>query len=95
MKLTQEFKNDFSSFMLRLFIVIWCSSLFISIGGLSMQLSSDFNFYKLFSMLMIGTAVTLVLALIISLIILFVLGSIDSFKQFKKYAFEKENNDKI
>ena len=95
MKLTQEFKNDFSSFMLRLFIVIWCSSLFISIGGLSMQLSSDFNFYKLFSMLMIGTEVTLVLALIISLIILFVLGSIDSFKQFKKYAFEKENNDKI
>ena len=95
MKLTQEFKNDFSSFMLRLFIVIWCSSLFISIGGLSMQLSSDFNFYKLFSMLMIGCAATITFALIASLIILFVLGSIDSYKQFKKYAFEKENNDKI
>ena len=91
MKLTQEFKNDFSSFMLRLFIVIWCSSLFISIGGLSMQLSSDFNFYKLFSMLMIGCAVIITFALIASLIILFVLGSIDSYKQFKKYAFEKEN----
>ena len=91
MKLTQEFKDDFKSFLLKLFIVIWCSSLCISIGGLSMQLYSDFNFYKLFSMLMIGCAVILVIALVISIIILFILGSIDSYQQFKKYAFEKEN----
>lgn len=57
-----------------------------------MQLTSDFNFYKLFSMLMIGFAVIIVFALIISLIILFILESIDLYKKFKKYAFEKENN---
>ena len=91
MKLTQEFKDDYKSFLLKLFIIIWCLSLCISVGGLSMQLSSDFNFYKLFSMLMIGCAVIITFALIASLIILFVLGSIDSYKQFKKYAFEKEN----
>lgn len=91
MKLTQEFKDDFKSFLLKLFIIIWCLSLCISVGGLSMQLSSDFNFYKLFSMLMIGCAVIVTLALIVSLIILFILGSIDSYQQFKKYAFEKEN----
>ena len=91
MKLTQEFKDDFKSFLLKLLIIIWCLSLCISVGGLSMQLSSDFNFYKLFSMLMIGCAVIITFALIASLIILFVLGSIDSYKQFKKYAFEKEN----
>ena len=91
MKLTQEFKDDFKSFLLKLFIIIWCLSLCISVGGLSMQLSSDFNFYKLFSMLMIGCAVIITLALIVSLIILFILGSIDSFNKFKKYAFKKEN----
>ena len=91
MKLTQEFKDDFKSFLLKLLIIIWCLSLCISVGGLSMQLSSDFNFYKLFSMLMIGCAAIITFALIASLIILFVLGSIDSYKQFKKYAFEKEN----
>lgn len=58
-----------------------------------MQLTSDFNFYKLFSMLMIGFAVIIVFALIISLIILFILESIDLYTKFKKYAFEKENND--
>ena len=91
MKLTQEFKDDFKSSLLKLFIVIWCSSVCISVGGLSMQLYLDFNFYKLFSMLMIGFAVIITLTLIISLIILFILVSIDTFKQFKKYAFEKEN----
>lgn len=91
MKLTQEFKDDFKSFLSKLFIIIWCSSLCISIGGLSIQLYSDFNFYKLFLMLMIGFAVIITLALIVSLIILFIIGSIDSYQQFKKYAFEKEN----
>ena len=91
MKLAQEFKDDFKEFLSKLFIIIWCSSLCISIGGLSMQLYSDFNFYKLFSMLMIGCAVIITLTLIVSLIILFILGSIDSYQQFKKYAFEKEN----
>lgn len=56
-----------------------------------MQVYSDFNFYKLFSMLMIGCAVIITLAVIVSLIILFILGSIDTFEQFKKYAFKKEN----
>lgn len=89
MKLTQEFKDDFKSFLIKLFIIVWCSSLCISIGGLFLQLQSDLNFYKLFVMLMIGFAVILVLALVILLIALFILGSIDSFKQFKKYAFHK------
>ena len=89
MKLTQEFKDDFSSFLIKLFIIIWCSSLSISIGGLLLQLQSDLNFYKLFVMLMFGFAVIIVFALVISLITLFILGSIDSFKQFKKYAFHK------
>ena len=91
MKLTQEFKDDLKSSLIKLFIVIWCSSVCISVGGLSMQLSSDFNFYKLFSMLVIGCAVIITLALIVSLIILFILGSIDSFNELKKYAFKKEN----
>lgn len=93
MKLTQEFKNDFSSFLLKLFIIVWCSSLCVSIGGLSIQLYSDFNFYKLFLMLMIGFAVTIVIILIISLVMIFVLKTIDSYKQFKKYAFEKEKKE--
>ena len=90
MKLTQKFKSDFSSFLLRLFILAWCSSLCISIGGLSMQLYSDFNFYKLFSMLMIGFAVIIVFALVISLISSFIVESIDTYTKFKKYAFEKD-----
>lgn len=95
MKLTQEFKDDFSSFLIKLFIIVWCSSLCISIGGLFLQLQSDLNFYKLFAMLIIGFAIIIVFALVISLIASFILGSIDSFKQFKKYAFTKEINDKI
>ena len=91
MKLTQEFKNDFSQFLLKLFIVIWCASIYISIGGLSIQLYSDFNIYNLFVMLVIGFTVTIVLALVISLIMIFILKSIDSYQKFKKYAFEKEN----
>jgi len=89
MKLTQEFKNDFKSFLIKLFIIVWCSSLSISIGGLFLQLQSDLNFYKLFAMLIIGFAIIIVFALVISLIASFILGSIDSFKQFKKYAFHK------
>lgn len=60
-----------------------------------MQLYSDFNFYKLFSMLMIGFAVIIVFALVISLISLFIIESIDTYTKFKKYAFEKEDDDKI
>lgn len=90
MKLTQEFKNDFSSFLIKLFIIAWCSSLCISIGGLFLQLQSDLNSYKLFVMLMFGFAIIIVFALVISLIASFILGSINSFKQFKKYAFTKE-----
>ena len=89
MKLTQEFKDDFSSFLIKLFIVIWCSSLSFSIDGLLLKLQSDLNFYKLFVMLMFGFAVIIVFALVISLIALSILGSIDSIKQFKKYAFHK------
>lgn len=89
MKLTQQFKNDFESFLMKLFIIIWFSSICISIGGISLKLYYDFNFYKLFVMMMIGFAITIVALLIITIILTIVIGSIDSFKQFIKYAFEK------
>lgn len=95
MKLTQEFKSDFSSFLLKIFIIVWCSSLCISIGGLSMQLYTDFNTYIIFSMLMIGCAVIIMFGLVILLISMFIIESIDTYTKFKKYAFEKEDNDKI
>lgn len=89
MKLTQQFKNDFESFLMKLFIIIWFSSICISIGGISLKLYYDFNFYKLFVMMMIGFAITIVALLIISIILIIVIGAINSFKQFIKYAFEK------
>ena len=95
MKLTQEFKNDFLSFLIKLFIIFWCSSLSISIGGLFLQLQSDLNSYKLFVMLMFGFFIIIMITLFGSFAILIIIGAIDSLKQFKKYAFTKETNDKI
>lgn len=60
-----------------------------------MQLYSDFNFYKLFSMLMIGFAIIVIFVLVVSLISSFIVESIDTYTKFKKYAFEREDNDKI
>lgn len=95
MKLTQEFKDDFKSFLIKLFIIVWCSSLCISIGGLFLQLQSDLNFYKLFVMLMFGFFIIIMISLFGSFTILIITGTIDSLEQFKKYAFAKEINDKI
>ena len=95
MKLTQEFKDDFKSFLSKLFIIVWCSSLCISIGGLLLQVQSDLNSYKLFVMLMFGFFIIIMITLFGLFTILIITGTIDSIEQFKKYAFTKENNDKI
>ena len=92
MKLTQEFKDDFSSFLIKLFIVVWCSSLCISIGGLFLQVQSDLNSYKLFAMLMFGFFIIIMISLFGLFTILIITGTTDSLlNNLKKIRFHKGN----